>query len=103
VRGYEREVGKLLTLLDQAGIAVSAGSACSAHHSGEPSGVLLAMGYDDDRARSLIRVSLGRFSTQAEVDAFLEALPRAITALNPRTIPTDRTQPVPAEATLATV
>ena len=53
-RGQEREVGKLLTALDAAGVAVSAGSACSAHHSGEPSGVLLAMGYDDEaRSRSV--------------------------------------------------
>src|SRR5579872_532757 len=38
-RSQKREVGKLLAALDQAGVAVSAGSACSAHHSGEPSSV----------------------------------------------------------------
>ncbi len=81
-RGQEREVGKLLLALDRAGVAVSAGSACSAHHSGEPSGVLLAMGYDSERARGLLRVSLGRFNTQQEVDRFLEILPRAVAALN---------------------
>jgi cysteine desulfurase len=81
-RGQEREVGKLLTALDTAGVAVSAGSACSAHHSGEPSGVLLAMGYDSERARGLLRVSLGRFNTQQEVDRFLEILPRAVATLN---------------------
>ena len=70
-RGQERETGKLLSMLDQAGVAVSAGSACSAHHSGKPSGVLLAMGYDEESARGLLRVSLGRFNTQAEVDLFL--------------------------------
>jgi cysteine desulfurase len=78
-RGHEREVGKLLTALDHAGIAVSAGSACSANHSGEPSSVLLAMGYDADSARGLIRVSLGRFNTQHEVDRFLHSL-RAVMA-----------------------
>jgi cysteine desulfurase len=82
LRGHEREVGKLLTALDAAGIAVSAGSACSANHSGEPSGVLLAMGYDAERARGLVRVSLGRFNTQQEVDRFLEILPRAVASLN---------------------
>jgi cysteine desulfurase len=82
LRGQEREVGKLLTALDAAGVAVSAGSACSANHSGEPSGVLLAMGYDDERARGLLRVSLGRFNTQQEVDRFLEILPRAVAALS---------------------
>ncbi len=74
LRGQEREVGKLLAALDSAGVAVSAGSACSAHHSGEPSGVLLAMGYDDERARGLIRVSLGRFNTCEEVDRFTNVL-----------------------------
>ena len=82
-RGQEREVGRLLSALDQAGIAVSAGSACSAYHSGQPSGVLLAMGYDEESARGLIRVSLGKFNTQAEVDLFLRALQSAIVALQP--------------------
>jgi len=80
-RGQEREVGKLLDALDQAGVAVSAGSACSANHSGEPSSVLLAMGYDAESARGLIRVSLGRFSTQQEVDRFLDVLSSAVSAL----------------------
>jgi len=79
--GQEREVGKLLDALDQAGVAVSAGSACSANHSGEPSSVLLAMGYDAESARGLIRVSLGRFSTQQEVDRFLDVLSSAVSAL----------------------
>ena len=73
-RGREREVGGLLAALDRAGVAVSAGSACSAHHSGEPSAVLLAMGYNDEQARGLIRLSLGRFNTQEEVDRFLQIL-----------------------------
>jgi cysteine desulfurase len=80
-RGQEREVGKLLQALDQAGVAVSAGSACSANHSGEPSSVLLAMGYDAESARGLIRVSLGRFSTQQEVDCFLDVLSSAVSTL----------------------
>jgi cysteine desulfurase len=80
-RGQEREVGKLLAALDEAGIAVSAGSACNANHSGEPSGVLLAMGYDAVSARGLIRVSLGRFNTQPEVDRFLNVLSNAVSAL----------------------
>ena len=48
---------------------------------GEPSGVLLAMGYDAVRARGLIRVSLGRFNTQPEVDRFLDVLSNAVSAL----------------------
>ncbi len=82
LRGHEREVGKLLASLDEAGVAVSAGSACSANHSGEPSGVLLAMGYDAERSRGLIRVSLGRFNTQEEVDRFLAVLKTVVISLN---------------------
>jgi len=81
LRGLEREVGKLLAALDVAGVAVSAGSACSANHSGEPSAVLLAMGYDNERARGLLRLSLGRFNTQPEVDRFLEILPQVVAAV----------------------
>jgi len=81
-RGQEREVGKLLAALDAAGVAVSAGSACSAHHASEPSQVALAMGYDAERARGLIRISLGRFTTRAEVDAFIEILTRAVSAVS---------------------
>jgi cysteine desulfurase len=74
-------VGKLLVTLDEAGVAVSAGSACSANHSGEPSSVLLAMGYDAESARGLIRISLGRFNTQQEVDCFLDVLSSAVSRL----------------------
>ncbi len=73
-RGREREIGEILTRLDNAGIAVSAGSACSANHSGEPSGVLLAMGYDDEQARGLIRISLGRFNSREEVARFVKLM-----------------------------
>jgi len=71
---HESEVAKVLTQLDSQGIAISAGSACNANHSGEPSHVLLAMGYDDERARGLIRISLGRFNTRDEVEHFVETL-----------------------------
>jgi len=81
IRGLELQVGKLLTALDQRGVAVSAGSACSAHHSGEPSSVLLAMGYNLEQARGLIRVSLGRFNNEQEVDRFLEVLGDAVVSL----------------------
>jgi cysteine desulfurase len=74
LRGQEREIADLLSKLDRAGVAVSAGSACSAHHAGAPSSVLLAMGYDEQSARGLIRVSLGRFNTRDEVVQFLQIL-----------------------------
>jgi cysteine desulfurase len=57
--------------LDLAGVAVSAGSACS---SGKvtPSHVLQAMGQDSDSAKCAIRVSLGRTTTPAEIDRFVD-------------------------------
>ena len=86
LRGHESEVGRLLAALDQAGVAVSAGSACSAHHSGEPSNVLLAMGYDAESARGLIRITLGRFNTREEVKAFLKELRDAVSSLSRITV-----------------
>ena len=78
LRGQEREVARLLEDLDSAGVALSAGSACSAHHSGKASGVLLSMGYDEERAHGLIRISLGRFNTEAEVERFIEVFVSAV-------------------------
>ena len=57
--------------LDLAGVAISAGSACS---SGKltPSHVLQAMGAGDDAAASAIRVSLGWQTTAGDCDRFIE-------------------------------
>ncbi|WP_329108154.1 cysteine desulfurase [Micromonospora sp. NBC_01699] len=67
----------LLMLLDAQGIACSTGSACSAGVA-QPSHVLLAMGADDDRARSSLRFALGHTSTAQDVDALIAALPAAV-------------------------
>ena len=66
----------MLFLLDQAGISVSIGSACQAGVA-EPSQVVLALGRDERAARSVLRMTLGRTSTGADVDAVLAALPEA--------------------------
>ena len=58
----------LLMLLDAKGIACSTGSACTAGVA-QPSHVLLAMGADQATARGSLRFSLGRTSSQADVDA----------------------------------
>ena len=57
--------------MDLAGIAVSAGSACSSGKV-KASNVLLAMGYDEDQAASAIRVSLGPETTEADVTRFVD-------------------------------
>lgn len=70
------EGDSLLFLLDAAGVAVSTGSACQAGVP-EPSHVLMAMGRSEADARGALRITLGHDSTDADVDAFLGALPAA--------------------------
>jgi cysteine desulfurase len=68
----------LLMLLDAHGVECSTGSACSAGVA-RPSHVLLAMGHDEDRAKSSLRFSLGHSSTSEDVDALIEAIGPAVT------------------------
>ncbi len=63
--------------LDAAGVAVHSGSACSSEAL-EPSPVLEAMGVDAHRS---LRVSVGWSTTDADIDAFLDALPRVVSGL----------------------
>ncbi len=79
----EGEAIHLLMALDDEGIAVSTGSACSAQHGAEPSYILRAMGFDPVRARGSIRISLGRFNTEDEVSRFLDIFPRIAATLRP--------------------
>jgi cysteine desulfurase len=67
----------LLMLLDARDIAASTGSACTAGVA-QPSHVLLAMGADEDRARSTLRFSLGHTSTQEDVDALGAVIGEAV-------------------------
>ncbi len=67
----------LLINLDMQGVAVSTGSACSSG-SLEPSPVILALGRTDELARGSIRFSLGKDTTDADIDHTLEVLPRAV-------------------------
>ncbi len=71
------EGDSLLMLLDARGVECSTGSACSA---GVPqaSHVLLAMGCHDEDARGSLRFSLGHTSTEADVDALVEAIGPAV-------------------------
>jgi cysteine desulfurase len=66
--------------LDLEGIAASTGSACTTG-STEVSHVLTSMGYPDDEARGSLRLSLGRTTTEAEIDAAVEIVPRVIAAM----------------------
>ncbi len=71
------EGDSLLLLLDARGVEVSTGSACSSGVA-RPSHVLVAMGADEERARSSLRFSLGHSSTQSDVDALLDVLPAVV-------------------------
>jgi len=71
------EGDSLLFLLDVAGFSVSTGSACQAGVP-EASHVLMAMGLSEADARGALRITLGHSTTEAEVDAFVAALPFAV-------------------------
>lgn len=64
---------RLLVQLEQAGFLAAAGSACSAS-SDEPSHVLRAMGVSDADAQSSLRFTMGRSTTQADIDKLITTL-----------------------------
>ncbi|MER3631208.1 MAG: cysteine desulfurase NifS, partial [Blastocatellia bacterium] len=76
--GIEGEA--LLINLDMHGIAVSTGSACSSGTI-EPSPVIKALGRDDGLARGAVRFSFGRFNSDSDVDAAIDAVRQAVSNL----------------------
>ena len=76
--GVEGEA--LLIALDLKGLACSTGAACSSG-AVEPSHVLTAIGLPAEEARASLRFSLGRHTTQADIDFALEVVPAAVTQL----------------------
>ena len=70
----------LLMRLDMAGIAASSGSACTSG-SLDPSHVLLAIGLPHEIAHGSLRLSLGRDTTEEEVDYVLDKLPEIVETL----------------------
>jgi len=78
IEGTEAEA--LVLLLDRAGIAVSAGAACSSG-AVEPSHVLQSMGLGATESSSGVRFSLGVTTTEAEVDRALDCVPDVVEAL----------------------
>ena len=67
----------LVIALDLKGVACSTGAACSSG-SVEPSHVLVAIGRSPEEARSSVRFSLGRFTTDDDIDYTLEVLPAVV-------------------------
>jgi len=78
INGVEGEA--MLLQLDNKGIGVSTGSACSSG-SLEPSHVLLSIGCPPEIAHGSLRISLGRFTTDEDVDYFLEVFPPIVERL----------------------
>jgi cysteine desulfurase len=76
--GVEGE--SIVIQLDLAGIAVSTGSACSSVNL-SPSHVLLAIGLKDEQAHGSLRISLGRWTTEKEINYLLKILPEIINNL----------------------
>ena len=87
----------ILLALDLAGIAASSGSACTTG-SVEPSHVLVAMGIPPELARGSLRLSLGRLSTDGDIDRLLTELPPIVERMRalspvPATQPPDEWRP----------
>ena len=74
---FKHVEGEGLMMTFNQNIAVSSGSACTSA-SLEPSYVLIALGLGDDLAHSSIRFSLGRFTTEEEVDNAIELVSRGV-------------------------
>ena len=76
--GVEGEA--LLLLLDAKGICASSGSACTSG-SLEPSHVLLALGLPHEVAHGSLRLSIGEYNNEAEIDHILETVPKVVERL----------------------
>jgi len=70
----------ILLSLDMLGIAASTGSACTST-SLEPSHVLLAIGLDHETAHGSVRISMGRWTQNSDIDYLLENLPKVVEKL----------------------
>jgi cysteine desulfurase len=78
IPGTEGE--SLIVALDLEGFAVSSGSACTSGET-EPSQVLLALGLDPQVAKGSLRVTVGRSTSEEQVDRFVDALSRVVARL----------------------
>lgn len=78
IKGAEGEA--MLLLLDEYGVAASSGSACTTG-SLEPSHVLTAMGFKPEESHGSLRFSLGKDTTEEEIDYLIKVLPKIVEKL----------------------
>jgi len=90
-KGVDSEA--LLILLDEAGICASSGSACLSG-APEPSHVLKAMGFSDERAKSSVRFSFGPQNTVEEIDRAVLVLEQLVRRLREIEIPNQHPHPI---------
>jgi cysteine desulfurase len=83
VRFEGTDASTLMMSLDLEGVAVSSGSACSTG-TPKPSRILLACGLTPDEARSTIRFSFGRTTTEEDVQRLHEVVPRVVSRVRGR-------------------
>jgi len=76
----------LIMNLDMAGISASTGSACTTG-STEPSHVLTALGYPEEETRGSLRMTMGRTTTDADIDQAVAVVPQTISQLRSATAP----------------
>ena len=67
------DAGDLLILTNEKGLCIASGSACSTGKR-EPSRIMKAMGYDDERAMSSVRLSVSSMNTEKEIDEASEII-----------------------------
>ena len=76
--GFEGANGQLVLIgLDLEGIAASTGAACTSGTL-EPSGVLLGMGQSAKQAETAVRFSLGRETSQEDIERVLAVVPQVV-------------------------
>ena len=83
IKELEGQAINILFMLDDMGIYVSSGSACSSNKENSASHVLQAIGLNQFEARGAVRVSFSRFNTESDITTFVNVIKTKIKELSP--------------------